>query len=69
MRKSLREFLTIDEVAKELRVNRRTVMRWIKSGKLPALQVGKNYRISKTDYQRFLSEQYIQPPPEEPTSL
>jgi len=62
MRKSLREFLTIDEVARELRVNRRTVMRWIRSGKLPALQVGRNYRILKTDYQEFLKSQYLQPP-------
>ena len=62
MRKPLREFLTVDEVAKELRVNRRTVMRWIRTGYLPALQVGKNYRISKSDYQEFLKSRHIQPP-------
>jgi excisionase family DNA binding protein len=37
------EFLTVGECAAELRVNRRTVRRWINDGRLPATQVGGRY--------------------------
>jgi excisionase family DNA binding protein len=62
MRKKLREFLTVDEVAKELRVDRRTIMRWIRTGQLPAIKVGQTYRILKSEYQDFLKNRHIQPP-------
>lgn len=67
MRKSVREFLTVDEIAKELRVSWKTVVKFIQNGELPAIKVGRNYRILKSDYQDFLKRQHIQPP-EEPTS-
>lgn len=49
------EMLTIDEVAKQLRVNEKTVRNWITSGELPAFPIGKRgYRISKTDLHNFV---------------
>jgi excisionase family DNA binding protein len=43
----LDEFLTIAEVAERLKVDERTVRRWIKSGQLKAHKIGGCVRISK----------------------
>lgn len=50
------QLLTVAEVAETLRVSNMTVYRLIKAGQLPALRVGKNYRIRETDLTRFLAE-------------
>jgi excisionase family DNA binding protein len=44
-------FLTVAEVAEHYRTSERTVQRWIREGKLPAVRVpgGRNYRINKAD--------------------
>ena len=48
--------LTVAEVAEVLRVSNMTVYRLIKAGDLPALRVGKNYRIREADLTTFLEE-------------
>ena len=48
--------LTVAEVAELLRVSNMTVYRLIKAGDLPALRVGKNYRIREADLSTFLAE-------------
>jgi chromosome partitioning protein len=40
-------FLSTEEVSKLLNVHNNTVMRWIKSGKLPSTKIGREYRIPK----------------------
>ena len=52
--------LTVAEVAATMRVSNMTVYRLIKSGELPALRVGKNYRVRESDVDRYLSEQAVQ---------
>jgi excisionase family DNA binding protein len=47
--------LTVAEVAGVLRVSNMTVYRLIKAGDLPALRVGKNYRIRESELEAFLS--------------
>ena len=47
--------LTVAEVAEVLRVSNMTVYRLIKAGELPALRVGKNYRIRESELEGFLS--------------
>jgi excisionase family DNA binding protein len=48
-------FLTIDEVAKILKVNKRTVYRWIEAGDLRAARLGKKtYRVFESDLKRFI---------------
>jgi excisionase family DNA binding protein len=39
--------LSTNDVAKQLGVSRQTVYNWIKSGKLPAVQVGSVYRVTQ----------------------
>ena len=48
--------LTVAEIAAVLRVSNMTVYRLIKAGDLPALRVGKNYRIREADLSTFLAE-------------
>lgn len=51
--------LTVSEVARMMRVSNMTVYRLIKSGELPALRVGKNYRIRNSDVDRYLDDQAV----------
>lgn len=45
---------TVAETADHMRVSNMTVYRLIKSGELPALRVGKNYRIRGSDLREYL---------------
>jgi excisionase family DNA binding protein len=51
--------LAVSEVASAMRVSNMTVYRLIKSGELPAVRVGKNYRLRETDLERFLEERSV----------
>jgi excisionase family DNA binding protein len=48
------ELLTIAEVATYLKLSRRTAWRWCKSGHLPAIKVGHQWRIAKSDLDNFI---------------
>jgi excisionase family DNA binding protein len=52
--------LTVGEVAATMRVSNMTVYRLIKNGDLPALRVGKNYRIRESDVEVYLSDRSVQ---------
>ena len=52
--------LTVREVAATMRVSTMTVYRLIKSGQLPAIRVGKNYRIRESDVDVYLSDRSVQ---------
>ena len=45
----LPQFLTPEEVADLLRVSRRTVYNWLRAGQLPAIRIGKVWRIRRED--------------------
>jgi excisionase family DNA binding protein len=51
--------LTVGEVANIMRVSNMTVYRLIKSGQLSAIRVGKNYRIRRTDVEKYLDERAV----------
>ncbi|MDQ3619508.1 MAG: helix-turn-helix domain-containing protein [Actinomycetota bacterium] len=51
--------LTVDEVARLMRVSNMTVYRLIKSGQMAAIRVGKNYRIRRRDMERYLSDRAV----------
>ena len=48
------EYMTVEEVAKELRVSTDTVLRFIRRKQLVAYQVGVQYRITRDELQRFM---------------
>jgi excisionase family DNA binding protein len=53
-------FVTVAEVAKQLRVSNMTVYRLVQAGQLPAVRVGRSYRIQEEDVDRYLAAQYTQ---------
>ena len=48
-----KEFYKADELAEKLEVNVMTIYRYIKSGKLKAYKLGKEFRINKKDFDIF----------------
>jgi len=53
------EWMTVKEVADILRVHPTTVREWIRSGSLKAARFGgKDYRIKREDYDKFVQEHY-----------
>ena len=48
--------LTVKEVAEELRVSERLVTKWITKGELPAIDLGKGYRIYRSDLDAFIKQ-------------
>jgi excisionase family DNA binding protein len=59
-RAARQQLLTVSEVADVMRVSNMTVYRLIKSGQLPAVRVGKNYRIRESDLDAYLSDRSVQ---------
>ena len=53
--------LTAAEVAEQLRVSTMTVYRLIRRGELPAVRVGRNYRVREGDLEAFLEAQVVDP--------
>ena len=55
-----RHFMTVAEVAQLMRVSTMTVYRLIKSGELPAVRVGRSYRLRAADIDRYLGDSYTE---------
>jgi excisionase family DNA binding protein len=49
----MNDLLTVLEVMSYLKVCRATVQRWCKEGKLPAVKIGKEYRIRRSDLEHW----------------
>ncbi len=54
--------LVIDEVKALLRVNTRTLYRLIKTGRLPAVKVGRQWRFRAANLDAWLDAQRLQQP-------
>lgn len=50
------DYYTAKELADKLRVNIMTIYRYIKARKLKAYKIGKEFRIDKTEFQKFLNK-------------
>ena len=48
------EFYTARELADKLRVNIMTIYRYIDKGRLRAHKIGKEFRIEKAEFDRFM---------------
>ncbi|MDR7518498.1 MAG: helix-turn-helix domain-containing protein [Armatimonadota bacterium] len=53
------QVMTPEQVAHYLQINRLTVYRYIREGRIPASRIGKLYRIMRADVDRFLEAQKI----------
>ncbi len=54
------KFLTIAEVASVMRVSKMTVYRLVHGGDLPAVRVGRSFRVSEKDVNEYLRNSFFQ---------
>ena len=53
------KFLTIAEVAEIMRVSKMTVYRLVHGGELPAVRVGRSFRVPETDVDEYLRKSFF----------
>ena len=51
------EWLSINEIAAELKLARETVRLWLARGDLPAIRAGHSWRVRRSDLERMLTSQ------------
>lgn len=54
------KFLTVAEVATAMRVSKMTVYRLVHSGELPAVRVGRSFRVPESAVDEYLRKSYFQ---------
>ncbi|UDY23872.1 helix-turn-helix domain-containing protein [Nocardioides sp. Kera G14] len=52
------KFLTVAEVAAMMRVSKMTVYRLVHSGEMPAVRVGRSFRVREEDANAYLQNSY-----------
>jgi excisionase family DNA binding protein len=50
------DLLTVAEVAHWLRVDVRTIYRWLRAGQLPSLRVGRGWRVRRRDVEAWMRQ-------------
>jgi excisionase family DNA binding protein len=53
------KFLTIAEVAAMMRVSKMTVYRIVHSGELPAVRVGRSFRVTEKDVDEYIKRSFF----------
>jgi excisionase family DNA binding protein len=54
--KQSKDFYTTQELADKLQVNIMTIYRYIKAKRLKAYKIGKEFRIERSEFERFLQD-------------
>ena len=57
----MQDFLTVSQVADELKVSKKTVWKYIHTGKLRASKPGKNFIIMKVELLNFVQQSEFKP--------
>jgi PTS system nitrogen regulatory IIA component len=52
----MEDIMTLEEVAKYLKVKPQTIYTWAQDGKIPAAKLGKEWRFRKTVIDRWFNE-------------
>jgi excisionase family DNA binding protein len=57
------EWLSTGDAAKELAVSRKSIVRWIERGLIPArrIRTGGQYRVSRATVEHFKAQQEVRP--------
>lgn len=58
-KREVSELLTTREVADYLKLDVSTITRWIREKKLPAIKVGRSYRIKREDITKITNEKEV----------
>ena len=53
------QFLTVAEVASIMRVSKMTVYRMVHAGELPAIRVGRSFRVPQDAVDKYLRNSFI----------
>ena len=54
------QFLTVAEVATLMRVSKMTVYRLVHSGEMPAIRVGRSFRVPEQAVHDYLRDSYVE---------
>ena len=54
------ELLSAEEVGRILKLSKSTVQRWCHGGKLPAVKMGKMYRVRKKDLDNWYEQKLLE---------
>jgi excisionase family DNA binding protein len=57
--KNMEEYMLLKEIAEILKVHVITVRRWVIKGRLPAYLLGKDYRVAKSDFEKFMNDRRV----------
>lgn len=49
-------FYSVNEIAKFLCVSRETIARAVRTGEIPSMKIGRQYRVSKVDLEAYLKK-------------
>ncbi|MDO9628293.1 MAG: helix-turn-helix domain-containing protein [Acholeplasmataceae bacterium] len=52
----MEEFLKVNEVAKRLRVTKKTITKYIREGKLKAIMIGNQYRVFESSLDKLIDK-------------
>jgi excisionase family DNA binding protein len=55
------EWLTLQDIADELKLHIETVREWVRTKRLTAYRVGRDYRVKRADLDKFLEERRTKP--------
>ncbi len=55
------DYYTPEQLAEKLQLSVRTIWAYIREGKLPASKMGRKYRISEEQLERFMKSQEVKP--------
>ncbi|MFH1284821.1 MAG: helix-turn-helix domain-containing protein [Candidatus Peregrinibacteria bacterium] len=64
----MEKFFTTEQVANILQVHPFTILKFIKEGKLKGIKLGRVYRITESNMQKFLEERMTEPKSKKTTS-
>lgn len=53
-------FLTVAEVATMMRVSKMTVYRLVHSGEMPAVRVGRSFRVPENAVEQYLQHSFVE---------
>lgn len=56
MKQKVKEFYTAHELAEKLTLNVMTIYRYINAKKLTAYKIGKEFRIERVEFERFMNK-------------
>lgn len=53
------KFYTVRQIAELLQTSEVTIRRWIRQERLPAIRIGRAYRISRKELEQLISKSYF----------